>query len=283
MNPLIFTDERFQETVWDTKISIKIEVSTRDLVSSNIPLTLYYSIPRMAYLTSLFGDIIKNFENFIPTNFPDIWLEYNNIPLKWQYPLGVIVDSLGINIENGPVPIIVHVRQIPDDKVLKYTSLDSLRFYYINHLKEANIIKFPKENKIINLNPQDTSKLKEIVYSNDPKMIKDFRQIMNVINDNGFVPFAKYPVKLVFSQTDIVLTKPIEISQNAFSTFTMGDYLKKVLGNDNYEDLKKLCNIIIHGIEIEENMNFIFYYSNFLYMDNFLYISFVEKEKKNES
>ena len=143
MNPLIFTDERFQETVWDTKISIKIEVSTRDLVSSNIPLTLYYSIPRMAYLTSLFGDIIKNFENFIPTNFPDIWLEYNNIPLKWQYPLGVIVDSLGINIENGPVPIIFHVRQIPDDKVLKYTSLDSLRYYYINSLKEANIIKFP--------------------------------------------------------------------------------------------------------------------------------------------
>ena len=237
----------------------------------------------MAYLTSLFGDIIKNFENFIPTNFPDIWLEYNNIPLKWQYPLGVIVDSLGINIENGPVPIIVHVRQIPDDKVLKYTSLDSLRYYYINSLKEANIIKFPKENKIMNLNPQDTGKLKDIVYSNDPKMIKDFRQIMNVINDNGFVPFAKYPVKLVFSQTDIVLTKPIEISQNAFSTFTMGDYLKKVLGNDNYEDLKKLCNIIIHGIEIEENMNFIFYYSNFLYMDNFLYISFVEKEKKNES
>ena len=283
MNPLIFTDERFQETVWDTKIPIKIEVSTRDLVSSNIPLTLYYSIPRMAYLTSLFGDIIKNFENYITANLEDIWLEYNNIPLKWQYPLGIIVDSLGINIENGPVPIIVHVRQIPDDKVLKYTSLDSLRYYYINSLKEANIIKFPKENKIMNLNPQDTGKLKDIVYSNDPKMIKDFRQIMNVINDNGFVPFAKYPVKLVFSQTDIVLTKPIEISQNAFSTFTMGDYLKKVLGNDNYEDLKKLCNIIIHGIEIEENMNFIFYYSNFLYMDNFLYISFVEKEKKNES
>jgi autophagy-related protein 5 len=283
MNPLIFTDERFKETVWDSKISIKIEVSNRDLVSSNIPLTLYYSIPRMAYLTSLFGDIIKNFENYITANLEDIWLEYNNIPLKWQYPLGIIVDSLGINIENGPVPIIVHVRQIPDDKVLKYTSLDSLRYYYINSLKEANIIKFPKENKIMNLNPQDTGKLKDIVYSNDPKMIKDFRQIMNVINDNGFVPFAKYPVKLVFSQTDIVLTKPIEISQNAFSTFTMGDYLKKVLGNDNYEDLKKLCNIIIHGIEIEENMNFIFYYSNFLYMDNFLYISFVEKEKKNES
>ena len=27
-------------------------------------------------------------------------------------------------------------------------------------IKEANIIKFPKENKIMNLNPQDTGKLK---------------------------------------------------------------------------------------------------------------------------
>ena len=282
MNPLIFTDERFQETVWDSKIAIKIEVSTRDLVSSNIPLTLYYSIPRMAYLTSLFGDIIKNFENYITANLEDIWLEYNNIPLKWQYPLGIIVDSLGINIENGPVPVIVHVRQIPIDKVLKYTSLDSLRFYYINSLKEANIIKFPKENKIINLNPQDTSKLKEIVYSNDPKMIKDFRQIMNVINGNGFVSFAKYPVRLVFCQTDIILTKPIEVPQENISTFTIGNYLRNVLGENNYEELKKICNVIIHGMEIEENMSFIFYYSNFLYMDNFLYISFVEKETKTD-
>lgn len=282
MNPLIYTDERFQETVWDSKIAIKIEVSTRDLVSSNIPLTLYYSIPRMAYLTSLFGDIIKNFENYITANLEDIWLEYNNIPLKWQYPLGIIVDSLGINIENGPVPVIVHVRQIPIDKVLKYTSLDSLRFYYINSLKEANIIKFPKENKIINLNPQDTSKLKEIVYSNDPKMIKDFRQIMNVINGNGFVSFAKYPVRLVFCHTDIILTKPIEVPQENISTFTIGNYLRNVLGENNYEELKKICNVIIHGMEIEENMSFIFYYSNFLYMDNFLYISFVEKETKTD-
>ena len=236
----------------------------------------------MAYLTSLFGDIIKNFENYITANLEDIWLEYNNIPLKWQYPLGIIVDSLGINIENGPVPIIVHVRQIPDDKVLKYTSLDSLRFYYINTLKEANIIKFPKENKIINLNPQDTSKLKEIVYSNDPKMIKDFRQIMNVINGNGFVSFAKYPVRLVFCQTDIIMTKPIEVPQENISTFTMGNYLKNVLGESNYEELKKICNVLIHGMEIEEDMSFIFYYSNFLYMDNFLYISFVEKETKTD-
>ena len=63
----------------------------------------------------------------------------------------------------------------------------------------------------------------------------------------------------------------------------MGNYLKTVLGENNYDDLKKICNILIHGLEIKEDMSFIFYYSNFLYMDNFLYITFVEKETKSDN
>ena len=78
------------------------------------------------------------------------------------------------------------------------------------------------------------------------------------------------------------MTKPIEFPQENISTFTMGNYLKNVLGESNYEELKKICNVLIHGMEIEEDMSFIFYYSNFLYMDNFLYITFVEKESKND-
>ena len=69
-------------------------------------------------------------------NLSDIWLEYNKIPLKWQFPIGVIVDSLNIDLSQGPIPIYVHSRSIPMEKVLIYESLDSLRIYYFSSLKD---------------------------------------------------------------------------------------------------------------------------------------------------
>ena len=189
----------------------------------------------------------------------------------------MIVDSLKIDVNSGPILFYVHVRSFPTDEVLKYESLDSLRYYYINSLKEASITKYPQDNKILKLNTTDTNKLKEVVYSNDPKMIKEYRNVMNVISGNGFEKVSRYPVKLIFCQTKICVTKPIEIKEEE-SKMTMKEYFSKVLGA-SCEKLKEACDIIIHGVPVEEEMPFLFYYLNFCYMDCFLYICFVEKQK----
>ena len=47
MNYYGLLDERLQESVWETRIPLKIKMSTKDLISSNVPLTLYYSLPRV--------------------------------------------------------------------------------------------------------------------------------------------------------------------------------------------------------------------------------------------
>ena len=44
-----------------------------------------------------------------------------------------------------------------------------------------------------------------------------------------------------------------------------------------YNKIKERCKILIHGIEVEEKMSFLFYYFNFSYLDTFLYITFVDK------
>ena len=108
-------DERLQENVWETRIPLKIKMSPKDLISSNIPLTLYYSLPRISYLSSIFGDVIKNFEGSIQVNLPDLWIECENKPLRWQYPLGVLIDSLGIDTSKGPITLTVRFREIPKD------------------------------------------------------------------------------------------------------------------------------------------------------------------------
>ena len=86
MNYYGLLDERLQESVWETRIPLKIKMNPKDLISSNVPLTLYYSLPRVSYLSSIFGDIIKNFEGCVQVNLPDLWIECENKPLRWQYP-----------------------------------------------------------------------------------------------------------------------------------------------------------------------------------------------------
>ena len=142
----------------------------------------------------------------------------------------------------------------------------------MNAIKEADVIRYPTDKKVFNLKTNDTDRLKKIIYENSPKNITDYRKIMNFDKK-----LNKYPVKLVFCRTDIVLVKPADVKEGEEKNYTIGNYLCDVLTQNVYDKLKQNCKVIIHGIEIEENMSFLFYYFNFCYMDTFLYISFVDK------
>ena len=250
-------------------------MSPKDLISSNLSLTLYYSLPRISYISSIFGDIVKNLKGCIQVNLQDLWIECENKPLRWQYPLGVLIDSLGIDTTKGPITLTVRLREIPKNIVLQYESLNSLKFHFFNSIKAADIIRYPMDKKVFNLKTNETNRLRDIVYENNPKNITDYRKIMNFDKI-----ISKYPVKLIFCQTDYIIAKSAEVKNGEEESYTIGNFLKDSLSQSVYDKLKEKCKIIIHGIEIEENMSFLFYYFNFSYMDTFLYITFVEKTEK---
>ena len=277
MNYYGLLDERLQESVWETRIPLKIKMSPKDLISSNVPLTLYYSLPRISYLSSIFGDIIKNFEGCVQVNLSDLWIECENKPLRWQYPLGVLVDSLGIDTTKGPITLTVRLREMPSETVLQYESLDSLRFYFFNAIKEADVIRYPMDKKVFNLKNEVTERLKNLVYENNPKNITDYRKIMNFDKK-----ISKYPVKLFFCRTDIVIIKSADVKEGKEVNYTIGDFLNEALTKNVYDKLKEKCRVVIHGLDVEENMSFLFYYFNFAYLDTFLYITFVDKIKDED-
>ena len=277
MNNYGLLNERLQENVWETRIPLKIKMSPKDLISSNVPITLYYSLPRISYLSSIFGDIIKNFEGCVQVNLADLWIECENKPLRWQYPLGVLVDSLGIDTTKGPITLTVRLREMPSDTVLQYESLDSLRFYFFNAIKEADVIRYPMDKKVFNLKNEVTERLKNLVYENNPKNITDYRKIMNFDKK-----ISKYPVKIFFCRTDIVIIKSADVKEGEEVKYTIGDFLGDALTKDVYEKLKQKCRVLVHGLDVEEDMSFLFYYFNFSYLDTFLYITFVDKIKDEE-
>ena len=48
---------------------------------------------------------------------------------------------------------------------------------------------------------------------------------------------------------------------------------------ETYELIKEKMKIIIHGVEIDVSLPILFVYLNFAYMDNFLYITLITKNK----
>lgn len=132
----------------------------------------------------------------------------------------------------------------------------------------------------MNLTPASTNTLTKIVNENNTKMLKDYRQIMNKINDNGFLVVKKYPVRLLFGKNSLLITKPAIVNKDNVNSFTMTEYFKQVLKQEALKRVTETCEIIIHGMTVEMEMPFMFYYLNFSYWDNFLYVSFIEKEQK---
>ena len=130
------------------------------------------------------------------------------------------------------------------------------------------------DKKVFNLKNEVTERLKNIVYENNPKNITDYRKIMNFDKK-----ISKYPVKIIFCRTDIVVIKSADVKEGNEVNYTIGDFLKEALTENVYEKLKDKCRVVIHGLDIEENMSFLFYYFNFSYLDTFLYITFVDKIK----
>ena len=88
---------------------------------------------------------------------------------------------------------------------------------------------------------------------------------------------SKYPTKLVFNKTDIVFVKSTNITPGIEVNYTLGNFLNYALKKETYEKIKERCKMLIHCIEVEENMSFLFYHFNFSYLDTFLYIVFFDK------
>ena len=153
--------------------------------------------------------------------------------------------------------------------------MGALKFYFFASMKEADVIRYPIDKKAFEMGKERTERLEKLIYENNPKNIIDYRKIMTFDKQ-----MSKYPAKLVFCRTDIVFVKAAEIKEGNEINYTIGDFLNDALKKETYEKIKERCKILIHGIEIEENMSFLFYYFNFSYLDTFLYITFVDKQKE---
>ncbi len=85
-----------------------------------------------------------------------------------------------------PVHIIAHFRSFPETHLIRFKGRDSIKFNYMNSLKESNTIKFGSSKEVLNLPTSETMKLFDIIFTDGKRQYKEFWEINRKMGEGDF-------------------------------------------------------------------------------------------------
>ncbi|KAK8947968.1 Autophagy protein 5 [Platanthera guangdongensis] len=121
--------------VWEGAIPIQIRLHESQVTTLPPPPPVQILGPRIGYLPLLVSSIKPYFNDTLPPGSDSVWFEYKGLPLKWYIPTGVLFDLLCAEPER-PWNLTVHFRGYPGETLTPCDGEDSVKWSFINSLKE---------------------------------------------------------------------------------------------------------------------------------------------------
>ncbi|KAJ6421187.1 hypothetical protein OIU84_028543 [Salix udensis] len=168
-----------------------------------------------------------------------LWFDYKGLPLKWYIPTGVLFDLLCAEPER-PWNLTVHFRGYPSNLLIPCEGEESVKWSFINSLKEADYIINGNCKNVMNMSQSDQVELwRSVMDGNLDKYIRSSSKLKlgTVTTDEadmvGQVKAGKIPVRLYVWKVDnwdqiSYINRPLEIHKEG-KYFTLHDALKNLL------------------------------------------------------
>ncbi|XP_051147337.1 autophagy protein 5 [Andrographis paniculata] len=147
-----------QRYVWRGAIPLQIHLHDSEVTTLPPPPPALVLAPRIGYLPLLVPQIKPFFSGSLPPGVDTVWFEYKGLPLKWYIPTGVLFDLLCAEPER-PWNLTIHFRGYPGNILTPCEGEDSVKWSYINALKEAAYIINGNCKNIMNLSQSDQAEL----------------------------------------------------------------------------------------------------------------------------
>jgi len=271
-----------RQKLWEGAIPLKIDLSLNDISSLETPESYYMMVPRMSYFSIILKDVRDYFDSFAPigVSTESIWFEYNKFPMKWNVPVGVLFDLLvgkKKSKDHLPWSITFHYRGYPDDVLLSLKGIESIRFNYINALKEAMYLRTGSSKDILNMSKNDEGVLIQGVIE---KKYEDFWKINTKLNDILLSNFKNAPVRIYVSKLETFIQQGGPLIDENGKEKTIGEYLHQFIPSlfikeESGEIRKKddSFEVLTQGVEVELSTSLYWMCLNFNYCDNFVYVS----------
>ncbi|KAJ7964409.1 Autophagy protein 5 [Quillaja saponaria] len=256
-----------QKYVWGGAIPLQIHLHESEVTTLPPPPSVLVCSPRIGYLPLLIPHIKPHFSSALPPGVDTIWFEYKGLPLKWYVPTGVLFDLLCAEPER-PWNLMVHFRGYPSNVLLPCDGEDSVKWGFINSLKEAAYLINGNCKNVMNMSQPDQVELWRSVanvnleaylrVSSKLETIDEYtekansssmrsRQSTSETNGAGQVKIGRIPVRLyVWTVTEdfddleyapeidnwdkvSYINQPIEVQKEEGKFFSLNDAVKGLL------------------------------------------------------
>lgn len=268
-----------KDKVWNGAINVRIEFAEAHF------LVLAY---RLLYFPLYYPQIVLFFANITGVNLAasPVWLEYENVPLKWNLPVGVLYDLLYLpgNFDFRE-PWVLQLRHhssatpYPSDQIIPFAANDGEILYekateqVVTHLLKLSCYVLNGNSRaMINLSESKSRALWDSIRSHDYGVFHTIIAQMNPKQINSHpAPKFRVPIKVYLAGSSTLIQLPVTVLEDNRPK-TLKSVLLTCLPNV-FAD-QSLGKAFIHGIDVDVLFaNSIFkVWQTFRHLDNFLYI-----------
>ena len=141
--------------VWGGSVPIAFVLAANDVATLHPPAARYVLAPRVAYLPQLVERALEVFQQAVAPSggnpLDNVWFESHGIALKWQLPVGTLVDAVRAHISDAllPLTIVVHFHNFPAGLLMRYQGVKAARRAYINSLKQSACLHFGSAKPVL--------------------------------------------------------------------------------------------------------------------------------------
>ncbi|CAJ1970896.1 unnamed protein product [Sphenostylis stenocarpa] len=147
-----------QKNVWEGAVPLQIHLHESEITTLPPPPPALVLAPRIGYLPLLISLLKPHFSSTLPPGLDTVWFDYKGLPLKWYIPTGVLFDLLCVEPER-PWNLTVHFRGYPSNVLLPCEGEDSVKWSFINSLKEAAYVINGNSKNVMNMSQPDQVEL----------------------------------------------------------------------------------------------------------------------------
>ncbi|KAK9378391.1 autophagy protein Apg5-domain-containing protein [Kockiozyma suomiensis] len=284
---LLKSTPELRRRIWDGVVPIQIILAASEARTlSDIP-PYFANARRMSYFPLLFSEITAYFKPYLRN--PDTadslewWLEFEDVPLRWNWPIGLIYDLLtGLDPSQSDNPdhdwhlpwtLVLHFNKYPTETVLRLQSKNDLVEYWMNRIKEADFVRRGNATTVMNLSKADSTNLWTGVETHNYTM---FWTVASKLLPHDPLSLRHIPIKIYLPSSNKVLHALVPPSLSLREPHTVGSALHQYL--PDLFPSRRACLIarpILHGATLGMMIPLAELLYECMYTDGYLHICIV--------
>ncbi|KAF9546142.1 autophagy protein 5 [Mortierella hygrophila] len=246
----------------------------------------FVEVPRCSYLSLITNQIRRDFAAKrlgFTSDEGEMWFDYQGIPLKWHYPIGLLFDIHVLQATSMkkeaelPLPwrVTVHSQNFPGEKLIKNPTLKSCQDYFMSMIKEADYLRNGSTKKVMNMSKSDQTQLWEGLWSKSYDQFWGMNQ--RLVSNDGTMA-RNLPVRIYLPENCPVIQDLVSPLDEYGGPRTLRQILHAAV-----PDLFPLvvvdaglsspvASVLIHGVRPSLETDAIWAAQTMAYPDNFLHL-----------